>query len=251
MVDDPSTDAFVSLLEQRQQQLRRLERPRVLEGLLPKYFKHYNFSSFVRRLNPYMFSQKISVEMPIVVTVIAISARCLDYSMCPSYLAQGYSLLWHLYTLTLFLPSIRPSPSKLDETLGFIDNRFGMGCHACNCVRQLSSFHLKWSTRTSIISVDCCRTAEEMSLFLPWLLRVFFSTCFWPFFCLSAAFMLNYCPLNFFEDNQRLKLFKFCNSMSFYELSGDALKKMIGNDTFHVSQEAKYKEKKEAKHGKR
>ncbi|XP_024027877.1 heat stress transcription factor A-1a isoform X1 [Morus notabilis] len=53
MVDDPSTDSIVSWSDHNNSFVV-WNAPLFARDLLPKFFKHNNFSSFVRQLNTYM-----------------------------------------------------------------------------------------------------------------------------------------------------------------------------------------------------
>lgn len=53
MVDDPSTDKIVSW-SPTNNSFVVWDPPEFAKDLLPKYFKHNNFSSFVRQLNTYV-----------------------------------------------------------------------------------------------------------------------------------------------------------------------------------------------------
>lgn len=55
MVDDPETDLIVSWSEARQSFIV-WDCHEFSKTLLPKYFKHSNFSSFIRQLNTYVFT---------------------------------------------------------------------------------------------------------------------------------------------------------------------------------------------------
>jgi heat shock transcription factor, other eukaryote len=54
MVDDPSTDAVVSWSDASDASFVVWNSPEFAARLLPTYFKHGNFSSFIRQLNTYV-----------------------------------------------------------------------------------------------------------------------------------------------------------------------------------------------------
>ena len=54
MVDDPSTDAIVSWSPSGTDSFVVWDPPQFAQQLLPRHFKHSNFSSFVRQLNTYV-----------------------------------------------------------------------------------------------------------------------------------------------------------------------------------------------------
>jgi hypothetical protein len=53
MVDDPSTDPIVSW-SQTNKSFTVWDPPEFARDLLPRFFKHNNFSSFIRQLNTYV-----------------------------------------------------------------------------------------------------------------------------------------------------------------------------------------------------
>ncbi|KAK4368778.1 hypothetical protein RND71_012570 [Anisodus tanguticus] len=61
MVNDPSTDKIVSWSSDGDNSFVVWDPPELAKELLPKYFKHNNFSSFVRQLNTYLHGQSASV----------------------------------------------------------------------------------------------------------------------------------------------------------------------------------------------
>jgi hypothetical protein len=54
MVDDPSTDSIVSWSPSGSDSFVVWDPPQFAQLLLPRHFKHSNFSSFVRQLNTYV-----------------------------------------------------------------------------------------------------------------------------------------------------------------------------------------------------
>ncbi|KAK4368773.1 hypothetical protein RND71_012565 [Anisodus tanguticus] len=63
MVDDPSTDKIVSWSSDGDNKFVVWDPPEFAKELVPKYFKHNNFSSFVRQLNTYSASVGACVEV--------------------------------------------------------------------------------------------------------------------------------------------------------------------------------------------
>lgn len=55
MVDDPSSDTVVSW-SQNNKSFIVWDPPELARDLLPRFFKHNNFSSFIRQLNTYVSS---------------------------------------------------------------------------------------------------------------------------------------------------------------------------------------------------
>jgi heat shock transcription factor, other eukaryote len=54
LVDDPATDHIVSWGDDRASTFVVFRPPEFARDILPNYFKHNNFSSFVRQLNTYV-----------------------------------------------------------------------------------------------------------------------------------------------------------------------------------------------------
>ncbi|KAF9606843.1 hypothetical protein IFM89_029300 [Coptis chinensis] len=64
LVDDPKTDHIVSWGED-QTTFVVWRPPEFARDLLPNYFKHNNFSSFVRQLNTYVSGSNSSLPLPV------------------------------------------------------------------------------------------------------------------------------------------------------------------------------------------
>ena len=63
LVDDPATDHIVSWGDDRVSTFVVWRPPEFARDILPNYFKHNNFSSFVRQLNTYVSAAAISASL--------------------------------------------------------------------------------------------------------------------------------------------------------------------------------------------
>lgn len=77
MVDDPSTDSVVSW-SQSDKSFVVWNPPEFARVLLPKFFKHNNFSSFIRQLNTYV-SQSVSLTC-LVIHLFSFLICCLNFN---------------------------------------------------------------------------------------------------------------------------------------------------------------------------
>ncbi|OMO96500.1 Heat shock factor (HSF)-type, DNA-binding protein [Corchorus olitorius] len=68
MVDDPSTNSVVSW-SSGNNSFVVWKVPEFARDLLPKYFKHNNFSSFVRQLNTYALGVISGLDLDLMITV--------------------------------------------------------------------------------------------------------------------------------------------------------------------------------------
>jgi heat shock transcription factor len=64
MVDDPSSDAVVSWSDASDGSFVVWNPPEFAARMLPTYFKHSNFSSFIRQLNTYVRNNHPTLPFP-------------------------------------------------------------------------------------------------------------------------------------------------------------------------------------------
>jgi len=87
LVDDPATDHIVSWGED-DTTFVVWRPPEFARDLLPNYFKHNNFSSFVRQLNTYVIITEISI-----VICHVLKSLCL----CFCFIFLGVILIWFCF----------------------------------------------------------------------------------------------------------------------------------------------------------
>jgi len=84
LVDDPSADDLISWNEDGTSFI--VWRPaEFARDLLPKYFKHNNFSSFVRQLNTYVITPRQLVLFSSIIEYCKMNYRCLCVVMCRDF----------------------------------------------------------------------------------------------------------------------------------------------------------------------
>lgn len=80
MVEDPSTDSVISWSLPGGDSFLISDVPQFSVTLLPNYFKHNNFSSFIRQLNIYVFSLSLSYFFLNFIFILLFN--CDDYCLC-------------------------------------------------------------------------------------------------------------------------------------------------------------------------
>lgn len=74
MVDDPSSDPIVSW-SMSNKSFVVWNPPEFARVLLPRFFKHNNFSSFIRQLNTYVSK----FDVVVVVVIVDVNFCCVDF----------------------------------------------------------------------------------------------------------------------------------------------------------------------------
>jgi hypothetical protein len=109
MVDDPSTHAVVSWSDVSDASFVVWNSPEFVARLLPTYFKHSNFSSFIRQLNTYVRNHAFSL-FP-VLSLNRCRAPCIDWLGC---VPANWRLFYGWGVRNLVLKADRKDSEEID-----------------------------------------------------------------------------------------------------------------------------------------